>query len=285
MWGFMRKLAIGAALSGALTLTGLAAPLASAADAPALTFSNVTVNKGKAIVAGTSGTVSVPVTYSLTRPKDLVIDQMKDMALVTLYRGTLRALENEVGPMDPPRCTTAVTTDTTVTENCFETITIEPRYDLFEAADAGTWKAAGVFFHNDGTATDDYMHHEADITMWGSLGTAQVKRAAKLTADATPEPAVAGRYLTVKGKLTRANWVNDTFAGYQGQAVALQFRADGTTAYKTLKTITSGTAGALSTTTKATKSGYYRFVSTGNAVTGSAVAPGDHVTVNPATTR
>src|SRR5882724_466497 len=69
----MRKLAIGAALTGALALTGLAAPLAQAAT-PDLVFSGVTVNKGKAIVVGTTATVKVPVTYTLTRPSDLDID-------------------------------------------------------------------------------------------------------------------------------------------------------------------------------------------------------------------
>ncbi len=50
MWGYMRKLAIGAALSGALALAGLAAPAASAAGTPDLKFSGVTANKGKPVV-------------------------------------------------------------------------------------------------------------------------------------------------------------------------------------------------------------------------------------------
>ena len=53
----MRKLAIGIAASGALALTGLVAPVASAADSPDLVFSAVTVNSGKAIVVGTTATV------------------------------------------------------------------------------------------------------------------------------------------------------------------------------------------------------------------------------------
>jgi ABC-type amino acid transport substrate-binding protein len=58
----MRKLAIGIAVSGALALTGLLAPVASADTSPDLAFSAVTVNRGKAIVVGTTATVNVPVT-------------------------------------------------------------------------------------------------------------------------------------------------------------------------------------------------------------------------------
>lgn len=278
MWGNMRKLAIGTALSGALALAGLAAPAASAAGTPDLTFAGVTVNKGKPIVVGTTKVVNVPVSYTLTRPKDLVIDQKKTVQGVLLYRGTLKSLDNELGPQKAPVCTTTATTDTTVTESCTETIVAAPDEALYEAADAGTWKAAGVYAHSDGSASDDYLHSENDVTMWGNLASTQVKRAAQLTANAAPEPVVKGRTLTVKGKLTRANWATGTYTGYKDQKVVLQFKADGG-AYANVRTITSGTGGALSTTVKAGKSGTYRFVFAGTATTGAKTSAGDHVTV------
>ncbi|MEU6197373.1 hypothetical protein [Streptomyces sp. NPDC047061] len=276
----MRKLAIGTALSGALALAGIAAPAASAAT-PNLVFSYVTVNKGKAIVVGTTKTVNVPVTYTLTRPADLVIDNKKTFAAVMLYRGTLKSLGNELDPEVMPTCTTTATTDTTVTESCSETIPVDPDDYLYEAADATTWKAGGLYAHLDSTVSDDFLSSEYDAAIWGNLTTAKVQRAAKLTVNATPEPAVQGKTLTVKGKLTRANWETGKYAGYKGQKVVLQFRAEGSSTYQNVKGITSGTGGALSTTVKASKRGYYRFVFAGTTTTAAAKAAGDYVEVDP----
>ncbi|GGS45673.1 hypothetical protein [Streptomyces cinerochromogenes] len=274
----MRKLAIGAALSGALALAGLAAPAASAAGTPDLTFSGVTVNKGKPVVVGTVKAVSVPVSYTLTRPKNLVIDQEKTVQAVILYRGTLKSLDNDLGPRRAPVCTTTATTDTTVTESCTETIVAAPDETLYEAADAGTWKAAGLYAHSDESASDDYLHSESDVTLWGNLASAKVQRASRLTTDAAPEPVAKGRTLTVKGRLTRANWVTGTYTGYRDQKAVLQFKADGG-AYADVRTVTSGTGGALSTTVKAGRSGTYRFVFAGTATTAAKTSAGDHVTV------
>ncbi|MPY36440.1 hypothetical protein FNH09_36030 [Streptomyces adustus] len=274
----MKKLAIGAALTGALALTGLAAPVASAAT-PSLVFSGVTVNKGKAIVVGTTGTVNVPVTYNLTRPADLVIDNKKTFAAVVLYRGSLKSVDNELGPEVMPTCTTTATTATTVTQRCTETIPVSPRDYLYEAADAGTWKAAGVYAHMDSTVSDDFLSSETNMAMWGNLTTAKVQRAAKLTTDATPEPVKKGKTLTVKGALTRANWANGKYSGYVGQTATLQFRAKGSSTYKNVKTVKSGTAGALSTTVKANADGYYRYTFAGTSTTAAATAAGDYVDV------
>jgi hypothetical protein len=49
--------------------------------------------------------------------------------------------------------------------------------------------------------------------------------------------------------------------------------------YTTVKTVISGTGGALKTTTKATKDGYYRYVFAGTTTTGSATAAGDYIDV------
>ncbi|MGW7543876.1 hypothetical protein ACWGKQ_22590 [Streptomyces sp. NPDC054770] len=274
----MRKLAIGTALSGALALAGLAAPAASAAT-PNLVFSDVTVNKGKAIVVGTTKTVSVPVTYTLTRPADLVIDNEKTFAAVMLYRGTLKSLDNELDPEVMPACTTTATTDTTVTESCSESIPVDPGEYLYEAADATTWKAGGLYAHIDGTVSDDFLSSESDVAIWGSLATAKVQRAARLTADASPEPVAKGRTITVKGKLTRADWGSSSYKGYTGQKAVLQFRAADSKTYSNVKGITSGTGGALSTTVKASKSGYYRYVFAGTTTTAAATATGDYIKV------
>jgi hypothetical protein len=277
----MRKYAIGAAVSGALAVSALAVPTASAAT-PDLSFSNVVVNNGKAIVVGTTNTVKVPVTYTFVRPADLVIDDMKSVAGILLYRGaSLSRQENELGPDYAPTCTTTATTATTVTQSCTEVIYVEPDEYLYEAADAGTWKVAG-FYSNSASDNDDSDNHvgiQFGYDMWGVPGSAQVKRAAKLTVNATPEPVKKGATLTVKGALTRADWATGRYAGYKGQPAALQFKAKGATAYKTVKTVTSGTAGALSTTVKASADGTYRYQFAGTATTGTATATGDYVDV------
>ncbi len=280
MWGYMRKLAIGAVVSGALALGGLAAPAAQAA-APALTFTKVTVNKGKPIVVGTTAKVKVPVTYTLTRPADLTIDYKSNFAGVMLYRGSLKEQENSIEPDAAPVCTTTATTATTVTQSCKETLVVDPWESLYDSADAGTWKAGGFFGHLDQELDecDDHISVEYGFSLWGGLGTAKVQRAAKLTVNASPEPARAGKTLTVKGKLTRANWGSGTYTGYRGQKVTLQFKAKGTSTYKAVKTVTTGTGGALSTTTKATKSGAYRFVFAGTSTTAAKSAVGDSVVV------
>ncbi|MFE2564705.1 hypothetical protein [Streptomyces mirabilis] len=277
----MRKFAIGAAVSGALALSALVVPSASAAT-PDLTFSNVVVNNGKAIVVGTTSTVKVPVTYTLVRPADLVIDGVTSTAGILLYRGqSLSKQQNELGPDDAPSCTTTATTATTVTQSCTEVIAIEPRLYFYDAADAGTGKVAGFYGRTttDNDDSDNHISTEFGYDMWGVPGTAQVKRAAKLTTNATPEPVTKGKTLTVKGALTRANWETSKYSGYTGQPVALQFKAKGANAYKTVKTVTSGSKGALTTTVKASADGSYRYKFAGTTTTGTATATGDYVDV------
>lgn len=277
----MRKYATGAVVSGALALSALAVPSASAAT-PDLAFSNVVVNNGKAIVVGTTSTVKVPVTYTFVRPADLVVDNLTSVAGILLYRGAaLSRQENELGPDDAPTCTTTATTATTVTQSCTEAIYVEPDEYLYEAADAGTWKVA-YFYSDSVTDNDDSDNHISvrfGYDMWGVPGTAQLKRAAKLTTNATPEPVKKGSTLTVKGALTRADWESGEYAGFKGQSAALQFKAKGATAYKTVKTVTSGTTGALTTTVKAAADGTYRYTFAGTSTTGAATATGDYVDV------
>ncbi|MFJ9374052.1 hypothetical protein [Streptomyces sp. NPDC101455] len=276
----MRKLAIGAAMTGALALTGLAAPLAQAAT-PALVFSGVTVNKGKAVVVGTTATVKVPVTYTLTRPSDVTIDYKKTFAGVMLHRGSLAAFDNEIDADMSPTCTTTATTDTTVTASCSDTITIDPGDSLFEAADATTWNVAGVYAHIDADLddSDDQISYSTDFAAWGNKGKVKIQRAAKLTANASPEPVKKGRTITVTGKLTRADWERGTYTGYVSQPAKLQFRAKSSSTYTTVKTVTTGTSGALTTTVKAAQDGYFRYVFAGTSTTGAATAAGDFIDV------
>ncbi|MPY63870.1 hypothetical protein [Streptomyces spongiae] len=261
----MRKLALGTAVCGALALSGLAVPSAQALT-PDITFSNVVVNGGKAITVGTTNTVTVPVTYTITRSADVQFDDV--IAMVELYRGTsFTTAENILGPGNEPTCTAVDDT----TRNCTGDITIDPRSDLYEAADATTWKAAGEYMRTD----DDGF----DYIARGTSATATVKRAAKLTTNATPEPVTKGKTLTVKGSLTRASWATATYGGYTSQPVTLQFRPKSSTTYTDVKTVTSGTGGALSTTVTASVDGYYRYKFAGTSTTAAKTSTSDYVDV------
>ncbi|QFQ97225.1 hypothetical protein F9278_14520 [Streptomyces phaeolivaceus] len=278
----MRKLAIGAAVSGALALTGLAAP-AALADSPDLTFGAVTVNNGKPIVVGTRAAVTVPVTYSFTRPADLVIDYKNNFLGIVLYRGkSLIEPDNALDSSSKkPACTTTATTDTTVAESCSTKLTVDPREYLFEGADATTWKASAFYVESaaDLDDSDGHISLHTGFDAWGPLGTAKLQRLAKATVNATPEPVVKGGTLTVKGGLTRADWNTGKYAGYKGQKATLQFKAKGATAYTDVKTVTSGTAGALKTTVKASKDGSYRYRFAGTTTTAAVTSAADYVDV------
>ncbi|MEV7884590.1 hypothetical protein ACWD3I_01985 [Streptomyces sp. NPDC002817] len=276
----MRKLAIGTVVSGALALSALAVPAAQAAT-PDLVFADVVVNNGKTIVVGTTNAVTVPVTYTLTRPADLTIDYENNAAGVLLYRGSLATFENEIESDASPACTTTATTDTTVTESCSDTLTVDPSYDLFEAADATTWKVGGFYGQvaSDLDDSDDKVSFEYGFAAWGNKGTAKVQRAAKLTANASPEPVQKGKTITVTGKLTRANWETGSYSGYVSQKATLQFRAKGSDTYGTVRTVTSSTGGSLKSTVTASKDGYYRYVFVGTATTAAAKATGDYIDV------
>ncbi|MFD2684015.1 hypothetical protein ACFS5L_03920 [Streptomyces phyllanthi] len=261
----MRKLALGTALSGALALSALAVPSAQALT-PDITFSNVVVNSGKAITVGTTNTVTVPVTYTITRSADV---QFADVnTTVLLYRGTsVATAENILGPGGTPTCTAVDDT----TQNCTGDITIDPQYELFEAADATTWKSVAEYERTDG---DGY-----DYVGRATPATATLKRAAKLTTNATPEPVAKGKTLTVKGNLTRANWATGSYSGYTSQSVTLQFKAAGSDTYTNVKTVTSGTAGALSTTVTASVDGSYRYTFAGTSTTAAKTSTADFVDV------
>lgn len=63
------------------------------------------------------------------------------------------------------------------------------------------------------------------------------------------------------------------------QKVKLQYRPKNSTAYTTLKTVTTSSTGELKTTVKATADGYYRYSFPGTTTTPAVNAAGDYVDV------
>jgi hypothetical protein len=102
------------------------------------------------------------------------------------------------------------------------------------------------------------------------------------TFNASPEPVKKGKKISIKATLARINWTGSKtlkYVGFSGQA-KVQFKADGDSAYKTVKTVTASSKGKVSTTVKASKSGRWRLVFAGYTTTSSATSASDAVRVN-----
>ncbi|USQ88981.1 hypothetical protein NFX46_37700 [Streptomyces phaeoluteigriseus] len=255
-----------AAVIGAVALSALAVPTAQAAPAgPAVTFSNVKVNS-KAVVVGPTAKVTVSASYTVTKPANLSAASFDSGPV--LYRGSTLSVETRILIGDEPgTCTAASAT----VLKCTAKIQFRPAesadHDDLVNSDAGTWNIGALAVGDDGFTTK------------GGFGTVKLLRASKLTANATPEPVQKGKTVTVTGKLSRANWDSNTYAGYSTQPVKLQFRKKGSSTYTTVKTIKTSTTGALKTTVKATVDGYFRYSFAGTSTTPAANATGDYIDV------
>lgn len=244
----------------AVVFTGVAAVPAGAAEG-GVSFTQVTVNGGKPIVIGVTEEVEVPASFRMTTR--LRYDYGPT---VFPYRGkpdTGDTLHSSV-----------ITSDCKVVDKANgvcdfkEWLYIDPRNLDFGNEDAGTWKtAARVFLVGDAHDTDD-----KDLAL-------QVKRATRVTVNASPEPVAAGKTITVTGKVTRANWDTHTYQGYAGRTVSLQFKAAGASSYTTVKKAMSSSTGALKTTVKATEPGTWRWTYYGNSTSGAKSSTGDYVAV------
>jgi hypothetical protein len=265
----MRIRALVLVASGAVALSALAVPAAQAATAgPAVTFSSLKVNSGKNIVVGSTTMVTVSATYTVTKPATLSASSFQTGPV--LYRGATLGENSDdlLGGDAPGTCTASSST----VLKCTAKIQFRPKGsdedgDLINS-EAGTWKLGALAVN-----ADD------GITWQGGLGSTHLQRRSTLTVNASPEPVTKGKTITVTGKLARANWDTNTYAGYSTQPVKLQYRKAGSSTYTTLKTIYTTSTGTLKTTTTATADGYYRYSFAGTTTTPSVSAAGDYVDV------
>jgi hypothetical protein len=273
---------MGAVMSGALAFSALALPAVAQADerpgatliapfsakSPAdegvgnTTIGSVSVNGGSDIVLGTTAKKKITVTVTATDDSGI-----NDAAIALWHGPDIDHADGALIPNEDIAACVPSTVDPT-TSTCKLTITVDPQADLYMNALAGTWKVLAGAQGKDG----DYVVKDA-------YSTAKVKRAARLTVNATPEPVKKGKTITVTGKLTRANWETISYKGYSTQPVVLQFRKKGSDVYTNVKGVKTSTTGTLKTTTTATVDGYYRFVYAGSATTGPIKATGDFVDV------
>ncbi|MEV0557533.1 hypothetical protein AB0I27_29255 [Streptomyces sp. NPDC050597] len=268
-------------LDSAHAASGKSGARIAAADAPyALdaSFSNVKVNGGKAIVAGTSKHVTVPTTFTLTHGADVDIAAADFVVDLEIYRGSYESPDNYLFGDLYPTCTPVSTT----VASCKGTIDVRPGDGELRNSDAGTWNANAyaVAFNGQDPTADDFDVTKVGVAEVAKVGTTKVQRFSKLTVNASPEPVKKGKTITVKGNLTRANWDTGKYAGYTVQSVKLQFKKKGTTTYLDVKTVKSGSAGALKTTVKAAADGYFRYNFAGTTTTPAVKAAGDFVDVN-----
>ena len=247
----MRIRSLATVLTGALALSALTVPVAQAAENPVIT--DVVVNGGAELALGHTApkTFKVSVTArhsSGIEGMDLHVDLPSHLA--TSDRGI-----------------TCAAVDAT-TSTC-----------------TGAWTVDTGGFYGNGAADDPWYvvasvdSNEGPWMYTDKAATFTVRRLAKLTVNAAPEPVTKNAKLTVTGKLTRANWETHKNGGYSGRSVKLQFRKKGSSTYTNVKTVTSGTGGALKTTVKATADGYWRWTYAGNSTTSTAKATGDFVDV------
>ncbi|WP_055568431.1 DUF5707 domain-containing protein [Streptomyces atriruber] len=278
----MRIRATVAALSGTLALSALAVPAAQAADAPkapeAATFAakapadttvgdtkitNITVNGGKDIVVGTSAKKSVKISVTATDPSGI------EDAVAFLWHGS-SFNENDIdGSMVPDQESGDCKAVNATTSTCTVTVVADPQVNIYSNVLAGKWKVWTIAQGTDG----DHVQKDAFPT------SVSVKRAARLTTNASPEPVKKGKTLTVTGALTRANWDTSKYAGYTKQDVKLQYKKKGASSYTTLKTVKSDTKGNLKTTLKASADGYFRYVFAGTSTTPAVTSTSDFVDV------
>ncbi|MFD9396907.1 hypothetical protein ACFWBB_41080 [Streptomyces sp. NPDC060000] len=269
--------ALHAATSGKSAFTGATPADTGTPYALDAKFGNVKINGGKPIVAGTSGKVTVPVTFTVTHGAgvDIFADDT-DLDLV-IYRGSsFEDADNLLVGEDWPACTNSSAT----VASCKGTIEVFPAEALYNT-DATVWKALGyVIDWNDvDPRSDDIDWSKVGYAEGDALATTKLQRLSKLTVNAAPEPVKKGKTITVTGSLTRANWDSGKYTGYAGVYAQLQFRKKNSTTYSTVKSVKTTATGGLKTTVKAGVDGYYRYVFVGTSTSPAVNAAGDFVDV------
>ncbi|CAL9520938.1 hypothetical protein [Streptomyces sp. Tu 3180] len=258
-----------AALAGALALVAFAAPAAEAADT-GITVTDMVVNDGKPIVVGISEEKFPGVDFRVTWPPGHTPSTID--AFPYLYHGTTAEAGAEDGGIHMASVT--LYDDSPTSADCEGYLYIDPRHTLDSNNDATTWKIAVTARLWD--ESDTRIKAEERLTGFGSV---QVKRAARVGVNASPEPVAKGGTITVTGSATRADWGRHAYVGYGDKLAKLQFRKAGTSTYTTVKTVRASSTGALRTTVTAAADGYWRWTFSETSTTGGATAKGDYVDV------
>ncbi|MEU5975920.1 calcium-binding protein [Streptomyces sp. NPDC047315] len=246
-----------AALGSALALAAVAVPSAQAQgapDGPQKVHSGV-ANGGKSLIVQANAPASFTVTFTVTDPKR--VKRLGTHAYFGASSATASGWANGK--------TTCTGPDTT--KKCTAVFTVDPKVQLGNH-NAGQWK---IIANIQGSSPVAVERH---------VTTMNIKRATKITVNASPEPVTKNKTLTISGKLTRANFDSLGHGAHANQYVELEFRPAGSDKYRlhtpNLKTDKNG---VVQIHFKASQDGYWRFRYFGNATSGAATAQGDYVDV------
>ncbi|MFH8614772.1 hypothetical protein ACH4E8_06800 [Streptomyces sp. NPDC017979] len=246
-----------AALGSALALASVAVPTAQAQgapDGPQKVHSGV-ANGGKHLIVGANAPASFTVTFTVTDP-----NRVKRLGTHAYFGASSATASGWVNGR-----TTCTGPDTT--KKCTVVFTVDPKVHLGNH-NAGQWKIIANIQGSSPTAVERHVT------------TMNIKRATKMTVNASPEPVTKNKLLTITGKLTRANFDSLGYGTHANQTVALEFRPAGSDTYRvhtwSLKVDKNGVVQA---GVKASHDGYWRFRYFGNATSGEATAQGDYVDV------
>jgi hypothetical protein len=213
------------------------------------------VNGGGNVTVGTSKTVTFPI--AITVKDNSGVKGLTDVSTFNASNG--RGFVDWTGSSCVKKSST--------TSVCTATMTVDPAWipdtsDTDADTIAGVWQVDATVRANDG-----------DYWISDRIAEYKVKRASKLATDASPEPVAKGAKLTATGKLSPANWEDLAYHGFAGQQVKLQFKKAGAAHYS-VKTVTSGTHGNLSTKVTVTAAGSWRWYFPGTTTTASSSRPG-----------
>ncbi|WP_030749608.1 hypothetical protein [Streptomyces sp. NRRL S-31] len=253
----MRGRTAWAAAGGAAVLVLTTATGAHAEGRGDIRVVKTVVNGGGNVIVGTSKTIRYPIDITV---KD-------DSGVKRLTHVSTFNMANAYGfaTWDGSSCTKKSAT----TSVCRATMTVDPGW-IPDSDDIDTNKVAGIWQVNATVKAND-----GDYWISDHIAEYKVKRAARLTTVIAPEKVAKGAKATITGKLSRANWEDLKYHGFTGQQVRLQFRQKGAAHYSTVKTVTTGDAGKLTTKVAVTSAGNWRWYFPGTTTTSRKVSAGD----------
>ncbi|MET7457099.1 hypothetical protein ABZT03_35500 [Streptomyces sp. NPDC005574] len=248
-----------AAAGGAAALVLTTATGARAEGRGDIRVVKTVVNDRGNVIVGTSKTIRYPIDFTI---KDN--SGVKGLTHVSTYNTS-----SATGGGFVDWTSTSCTKKSATTSVCRATMTVTPAW-IANYSDSDSNKTAGVW-QVDATV----KANDGDYWISDRIALYKVKRAAQLTTVIAPEEVAKGAKVSVTGKLSRANWEDLKYHGFTGQQVKLQFRKKGAAHYSTVKTVTTGDAGKLSTKVTATSGGSWRWYFAGTTSTSRKVSAGD----------
>ncbi|MFI9810406.1 hypothetical protein ACIHEJ_40095 [Streptomyces sp. NPDC052301] len=254
----MRGRTAWAAAGGAAALVLTTATGAHAEGRGDIRVVNTVVNRGGNVIVGTSKPIRYPI--------DITIKDNSGVKGLTHVSTFNKANAYTFATWDGDSFCKKKSATTSV---CRATMTIDPGW-IADSDDIDTNKVAGVWQVNATVKAND-----GDYWISDHIAEYKVKRAAQLTTVIAPEKVAKGAKVTITGKLSRANWEDLKYHGFTGQQVKLQFRKRGAAHYTTVKSVTTGDAGKLTTQVTVTSAGDWRWYFPGTTTTSLKVSAGD----------